>query len=235
MRRSSTLVLLIACLAPQMAFAEPSRIDQVERLDVERGESELEWESVFLPASASEPSVWAHVVSGEYGVSEQLSLGFELGALDEDGDHLSADYVVLQAKLVALDPAQSPFGLGAQVSLGPSLNGGSGEAELELLGETRWGALSVAADISFESELGHIDQALATRYALRADWPQRWGGFGVEAGGDLSTADDEEARHWMGPVMLLRNDRFALEVSDLLALNAATPDHQIRLQLDIAL
>jgi hypothetical protein len=226
------LALLGLVTAP--AFAEPALVDQVERLDVERGAAELEWQSIFAGSTDEEESVALHIFSGEYAFTDRFSLGLELGAEDEDGEEFEAEYLLLQAKFVALDPSESPVLFGAQASIGPSLNGGEGEAELEILGETRIGELVFAADIAIEAELDALDDA-ATRYAVRSDWRQDWGVIAVEAGGDLVSATDEEPRHWIGPVVGFQaTQSLVVELSYLRGLNDETPGDQMRLQLGAA-
>jgi hypothetical protein len=216
------------------ALAEPALVDQVERLDTERGEFEVEWQSIFADATDDEERTDIHILSGEYGLTDRVSLGFELGAEDDDGEALEAEYLLLQAKFIALDPRQSPIGLGVQASVGPSLNGGEGEAELELLSETRLGALVFAADIAIEAELDAWDDA-ATRYAVRSDWTHDWGVLGLEAGGDIDPAIDEDARAWIGPLVAFEaSELFVVELSYFRGLNDETPDDQIRLQLGAA-
>ena len=221
----------LAVLSPSLASAEPALVDQVERLDVERGEAELEWQSVFVSNTEDEESVALHILSGEYAFTDRFSLGFELGATDEDGEEFSAEYLLLQAKFVALDPEEAVIGLGIQASVGPSLKGGENEAELEILGETRLGPLVFAADIAIEAELDAIDDA-ATRYAVRSDWTQQWGVIGLEAGGDIDAAESEAPRHWIGPLVAFEaSETFIVELSYFRGLNHETPDDQFRLLL----
>lgn len=225
------LSLLGVGVAP--AYAEPALVDQVERLDVEGGELEFEWQSIFADETDEEERTAIHILSGEYGVSDRVSLGFELGAEDEDGEPLVGEYLLLQAKFVALDPRTSAFGFGAQASIGPSLRGESGEAELEILGETSVGDFEIAADIALEAELDDMSEA-AARYALRADWPQAWGVIALEAGGDLEPTEEDARRHWLGPVAGFDiADRARVEMSYLRGLNDDTPEDQVRLQITL--
>jgi hypothetical protein len=229
--RHPLLGLLFASVAATPAFAEPAVVDQVERLDVERGEAELEWQSILASSTDDQARVALHILSGEYAFTDRFSLGFELGAEDEDGEALEAEYLMLQAKFVALDPDDSPIGFGVQASVGPSLNGGESEAELEILAETSLGGLVFAADIAIEAELDAIEDA-ATRYSARADWAHGWGLIGLEAGGDIEPAEDEGPRHWIGPLVAFEpSETFVVELSYLRGLNDDTPDDQIRLQL----
>jgi hypothetical protein len=221
-------------LTPAPAFAEPALVDQVERLDVERSEVELEWQSIFAAAANDEPRTAIHIFSGEYGLNDRVSLGFELGAEDENGGALEAEYLFLQAKFMALDPREHGIGFGAQASLGPALNGGEGEAELEILGEVRFDAFSLASDVSLEAPLDDFSEGSA-QYALRADWSSDFGVVGIEAGGDLQPGSDEARRHWIGPVIAVRaHEDFLIELSYLAGLTQETPEAQIRLQLTLS-
>jgi hypothetical protein len=232
--RTPLLVLSLLGGGVAPALAEPALVDQVERLDTEPGAFEVEWQSIFADRTDDEERTAIHILSGEYGLTDRISLGFELGAEDEDGEAIEAEYLLMQAKFIALDPRQSPVGFGVQASIGPSLNGGEAEAELELLGETRLGALVFAADIAIEAELDALDDA-ATRYAVRSDWTHHWGVLGLEAGGDIDPAIDEEARAWIGPLVAFEaSEAFVVELSYLRGLNDETPDDQVRLQLGAA-
>jgi hypothetical protein len=224
----------LAWIAPACAFAEPALVDQVERLDVEGGETEFEWQSVLADATGGQERTTIHVLSGEYGLNDRVSLGFELGAEDEDGEALEAEYLMLQAKVVLLDPAEHGLGFGVQASVGPSLNGGEAEAELEILAERQAGVFSLAADIALEAELEDFSEG-AARYALRGAWRQSFGAIGIETGGDIDAAPDEAHRHWIGPVLGLRaHDRFMIELSYLSGLTEDTPDGQLRVQLTLS-
>jgi hypothetical protein len=229
------LLASLACLLPVSAFAEPALVDQVERLDVERGVGELEWQSIFAGDTEDEAELSLHIFSGEYGFSDRFSLGFELGAEAEEGENLSAEYLLVQAKFVAIDPRNSPIGFGVQASVGPALNGGQAEVELEFLAQAPLGALTIAADVSVEAELDGFDNA-AMRYAVRSDWSRDWGVLGIEAGGDLDAAEGEATRHWIGPAVSFEPfDAFAVELTYFRGLNDATPDDQLRIQLALEL
>ena len=65
-------------------------VDQVERLDVEANEVEVEWQTILAAATDDESRMALHILSGEYGVNDRFSLGFELGAEDEDGEALES-------------------------------------------------------------------------------------------------------------------------------------------------
>lgn len=220
-----------ASLLPYPAFAEPALVDQVERLDVQGGATELEWQTAYGSATDHEESTLHHIFSGEHAFTDRISLGFEIGAETPNNQAFSADYLFLQAKVVALDPDDEAIGLGLQASFGPSLEGGEGEAELEILSETRVGAIILAADIAIEAELNAID-VITTRYALRADWRRGWGVIGLEAGGDLNPALDEAPRHWFGPLVAFApTETLLIELSYLRGLNKHTPGDQFRLQI----
>jgi hypothetical protein len=212
------------------ALAEPALVDQVERLDIRRGEAELEWQSMFADPAGGEARIALHLLSGEYALDDRFSLGFELGAADESGDDLSGEYLLLQAKYVVLDPEDAPVGFGLQASLGPALDGGDGEAELEILFEKRLTALAFATDIAVEAPLEAMGDAV-TRYAARADLARRWGGLGLEIGGDIDSGD-EAARHWFGPLVVFDPvAAFAVELGYFRGLNDDTPDNQFRIYL----
>jgi hypothetical protein len=231
--RTPLLVLSLLGVGAAPAYAEPALVDQVERLDAERGEFELEWQSIFADETDDEERTAIHILSGEYGLSDRLTLGFELGAEDEDGEALAAEYLLLQAKVVALDPREHGLGFGVQASLGPSLNGEADEGELEILGEARLGAFSIAGDIALEAPLDDFSEG-AARYAVRGDWAMGFGSLGVEAGGDLDPAPGEARRAWIGPVAALAaNDTVVIEFSYLAWLNHNTPDAQVRVQLTL--
>ncbi len=229
--KRTLLALSFVVLSPS-AFAAPALVDQVERLAIERGEFELEWQSIFADRTDDEERTALHILSGEYAVTDRFSLGFELGAEDEDGGAPEAEYILLQAKFVALNPRQSPVGFGVQASVGPSLNGGDGEVELAFIGEKTMGALAFAANITVEAELDAVADA-ATRYAVRTDWTRDWGVLGLEVGGDINPAEDEEPRHWIGPLVALQaSQSLVVELSYFRGLNDETPDNQFRLQLE---
>lgn len=233
MRKAALAVAsAVALLQSAPSFAEPALVDQVERLDVERGEAELELQSIYAVAAVGEGSIYRHIFSGEYGLSNRISLGFELGADAQAGAALSAQYVLLQAKFIAFDPRSSPFGLGVQASLGQSLNSDGGEAELEILAEKNVGAFAFASDVTIERELRAGAQPLY-HYALRSDWRRPWGVLGLEAGGDLSAPEDGAGRHWFGPLVAFQAKAFSVELSYFRGLNDETPDDQFRIQIDL--
>jgi hypothetical protein len=228
------LVLLATLASASPAFAD-SMADQVERLDVERGERELEVQSVYASAVEDEPSVMTLDIQGEWGVSDRLALGFELESVREGAEGFEAEAFALQAKYVVLDPEDAAIGFGAQLSLERDFQEEATEAELRLLAETRAGGLVFAGDVQIEGVLdGEEDEDVAVRYSARADWARSWGALSLEAGGDLKT--DEETRAWLGPVATF--DGFgpvAIELAWFAPLSDATPDTQARIALRLPL
>jgi hypothetical protein len=224
--------LLVAAASVSLGapvFAQTT-VDQVERLDTEAKETEFELQSILVDRTANEDELQLHIFSAEYGFSDRLALGFELQTESEADEDLSADVLLAQVKLLFLGHEDSPFRLGAQASAGPSLAGGSGEGEIEFLAEGRWLGLDLAADVMLETSFqGETELG----YALRSDWRHEWGVIALEAGGDISEPEeDEERRHWLGPVAELSlTQSFALEVGYLRGLTSATPDQQVRIQL----
>jgi hypothetical protein len=224
------LVVAAFVMGSLSAPAFSQSVDQVERLDSETGESEFGIQSAFVGRTVSTEALQTHVFSFEYGLSDALSIGFELMAEADGDENFAGDALLIQAKATFLGDSNSPFRLGAQASIGPSLAGESGEAELELLTEGSFFDLILAADVNIENELGTNE--LQIGYGMRSDWRQAWGVLAVEAGGELSKTGGEIRRHWLGPVVEWAVSEFAaVELSYLRGLNSATPDQQVRLQL----
>ena len=128
------MLAAVLTAAPGLACAE-AIVDQVERLDVERGETEWELQSLYAEAADGEPSEMMFNLSAEHGFTDRFALGFELESEREGAEGLQAGVLSLQGKFVALDPAEAPVGFGIQVSLGRALTGNETEAELRLLAE----------------------------------------------------------------------------------------------------
>lgn len=233
---------IIVFFAVAAAMAAPAYadilVDQVERLDVERGEAEWELQAIHARSVGEEPSESMLNISAEFGLNDRLALGFEVESEREGGDALEAEMIALQAKVVAIDPEEAIVGIGAQLSLGRSFRGAETEAELRLLAETRFGAdVALAGDITLESAVeGEEEHDVLVRYAARLDWERGWGVLALEAGGDWGSLENiewsEEGRHWVGPI--LSADAFGIvqvETGMFAGLTEATPDTQFRLEL----
>jgi hypothetical protein len=229
--------------AVMMTVAAPAAhaqifVDQVERLDVERGEHEWELQAVHGRAANGAPRATIVNYSAEFGVADHLALGFELETGAEGGDGLATDAFEMQAKVVALDPSEAPVGIGAQMSIGRSRDRVT-EAELRLLAETRFSDFALASDISFDATLdGDESHDVGVRYAARLDWSRPWGVLGLEAGGDWGALGDmrwsSADRHWIGPVAAAALfDGIDVEAGAFAGLTDATPDVQFRLQIDV--
>lgn len=233
MRGSFALAAAFAFHA-SIAQAEPALVDQVERLDIEAGMFDVELQSSFADATNEEERVGVHIVSGEYGLRSNLSAGLELRTEQVDGGQLEAEQLLLQFKYLATSPEESGLGLGAQASIGSSLKGEGGEAELELLAETKNAPLSFAASIAFEAPLDSFSDG-SIRYAARVEREAGFGTIALEIGGDLDAAPGEARRQWIGPAVSARaNEDFKVEFGYFGRLTEETPDNQWRLQLTFA-
>lgn len=230
-------LLLAASAAASGPALGQAIVDQVERLDVERGESEWELQGISARAVEDEHSTLALNLSGEFGVSDRFALGFELETERHGAGNLEAEMLALQAKFVAFDPRNPAIGLGAQLSLGRALQGDETEVELRLLAERRFAGLALAGDLTMEYALaGEEPHNVVTRYATRLDWERPWGELALEAGGEWGARDDfnlsREDRHWLGPMVGMNlSDRFRIEVGYFAGLNPATPDAQVRIEI----
>ncbi len=237
MRRCIAATALI--FAPLFAAHAESVVDQVERLDIERGEFEWELQNVYAQATDDEASVLLMNLSAEYGFSERFALGFELETEREGADRLSADEVGLQFKFAVLNPEDDGFGLGAQFSLEHSFEDDELGAEFRLLVEQRFQEFVLATDIVLstgaDSEAG--GESVGVRYQARLDWERSWGVFALEAGGDLGTfdafTDVDEARHWLGAVAGFEAGPIGIELGGFGGLTEETPDLQLRLELEL--
>ena len=233
--KKSLFLAAAVLVAPAAAHAD-SIVDQIERLDVERGEHEWELQNVYAQAVGGDPSVLAMNYSGEFGLRDWLALGFELETGKEGAEGIDADLLALQAKFVALDPGEAPIGLGAQISVGRALHGNETEAELRLLAETRFAGLVFASDVTLENAItGDEAHDTVLRYAARVDWPRDWGVIAVEMGGELGELDDArfsaDDRHWIGPEVTLQIGELAIDVGYFAGLTETTPDAQFRVQM----
>lgn len=233
------LLALGAQLAVLSAANAEIVVDQVERLDIERGEFEWELQNVYAQATDDEASTLLVNLSAEYGLSDNFALGFELETERKGAEGQTADEIGLQAKYVALDPEEHAIGLAAQLTLEHGFEDGDFSTELRMLAEQRFDDFALAADLVFttgvESEGG--GESVGVRYQTRLDWERAWGVLALEAGGDLGTfdafVDGDEARHWLGAVAGFESGPVEIELGGFGGLTSETPDLQLRLELAV--
>ena len=216
------------------ALAQDGRVDQIERAEIEWGETEIELQTIHVPASNDEASASSANLTLERGIARFLSLGIEIETEAEDGEALDIDSVGLQAKWV-VDP-EAAVRFGVQTGLFVTPDEGEVGSETFLIAETEAGGLALVANAAIETEPGDWSEANAA-YGLRADYPAgEQLMLGLEAGGGLS--GEGAGAHWLGPVLSLLPPegakRPAVELSVFLPLTQETPDVQFRIELDHA-
>lgn len=216
------------------AVAEEGRVDQIERAEIEAGETEAELQTIHIPPSGGEMAVWAANFTLERGISPFLALGIEVETGAEDGGDPEARSIGLQAKWITDPDRSTRFGVQCGLFVMPE-NGRIG-SETFLIAETRQAGLDLVANAVIETEPGAWQDVNAA-YGLRADYPAGDGVMlGLESGGGLS--GEGAGAHWLGPVLSLLPDednaRPAIELSLFLPLTEDTPDFQIRIEFDRA-
>lgn len=216
------------------APAQEGRVDQIERAEVEAGETEMELRTIHVSPAGGEMAIWAANFTLEHGISSFLALGIEVETGVEDGDDPEAQSIGLQAKWVADPERVTRFGVQSGLFVTPE-NGRIG-SETFLIAQTRQAGLDLVANAVIETEPGAWQDVNAA-YGLRADYPAGNGVMlGLESGGGLS--GEGAGAHWLGPVLSFLPDedagRPAVELSLFLPLTEDTPDVQIRVELDRA-
>lgn len=223
------------CLVATPLRAETGVVDQVEALDIEAGENELELQLIVVPRQDGVPSYAAGGLTFERGVSDALALGVEIEFEREDGS-LKIDEVTAQAKLAVTDPGDGGLGLGVQLAAGYAFAVRQFAIETVLIAAIERKGWSTAANLIVSAREGRLD-AYDLRYAARLDRPLP-GGFsiGLESGGEIASQDPRG--HWIGPVIALESAAGsampAIELGAFAGLNRATPDMQLRLEIDLA-
>ncbi len=226
------LLTLLACFV-EIAHASGT-VDQVESLDVEKGESELELQGIFIPASNGNGWSGGGGVTLEHGVNDRLALGVEL-EVEGDGDETEVEAVSAQLKYVFLDPTDNVVGLGTQMSVGYAFGDKALATEAVLIADVVRKGWQASANLILESREDNRSN-FDLGYAARADWEVSDKlALGIEAGGDLASA--EKKAHWIGPVLAFetaKDGAFGIELGVFGGLNKATPDVQFRLEMDWA-
>ncbi len=226
------LVLSAAIAGAAPTCAQTGIVDQVEGLGAEPGETSVEVQTIWVPAQNGEDSLLTGGITLDHAIRSWIVVGTEF-EYDKDGV-LALEEIATQIKLTAIDPADAPIGFGAQMSLGYSIDDDALVFDTVLIAAVERERWSGAANLVFEARDGDLAR-YDMRYAVRADHDLSDGlAFGIEAGGELAS---EEARgHWIGPVLTVGDDGGGLlpeiELSAFTALNSASPDVQLRLELE---
>jgi hypothetical protein len=234
-RKFSLFLAVAACLCTSPARADAGFVDQVERLEVERGEAEIESQTIFVPSQKRFSSSLRGGLTLEYGLSDRLSLGTEFEYEADDGA-FDADEIAVQAKWIALDPATATVGFGVQLGAGYAFEDsalGLEATAIAAIDRADWWA---ALNTTMRTRPGDRS-ALDVVYAARADRALTDSvALGIEAGGAL--AADDPRGHWAGPVLSFGDDSKAalpeVEIGMFAGLNRNSPGVQFRLELDWA-
>jgi len=231
---ASIAFFFAANLAPLSSIAEPGRVDQLEFLDVEKGEAELESQTVWASETDDAEAGIMTGLTFEYGLSGRLALGMEAEFERPNGDAISFETFSIQAKWVAVDAESAPLGLGIQFSLALDPETGDVGSETFLIAAAQRELWRAAGNIVIEAEPGDWSSP-SVGYALRAD-KQLTGNVwaGLEAGGGLY--GEGEGSSWLGPVVILGTAGVShglpgIELSAFTGLTQQTPDFQTRIEL----
>ena len=233
LRRAALLAGLSGLASAPIPASAQAYVDQVERLEIELGETEIEGQLVHAWDEAGDDAQRLGFTL-ERGLSDSLQAGVEIEAARADGETLEIETIGLQAKWSWLDPAASPIGLGAQVALAIDPYRGTFGSEGYLIAEHRGAAFVLVANLVFETEPGEWDEP-ELAYALRAEREvgERLA-FAVEAGGGF--AGQGAGGHFAGPVLVLAGDEGeAIELGVFVPLTSNAPDLQVRLEVDFPL
>ena len=90
--------------APLSAIAEPARVDQLEFLDIEKGEAELESQTVWASETEDSEAGFMTGLTFEYGLSGRLAVGIEAEFKRPNGDVISLETFSIQAKWASSFP-----------------------------------------------------------------------------------------------------------------------------------
>jgi hypothetical protein len=224
------LSMTIAGASP--GFAQTGIVDQVEGLGAEPGATSIEVQTIWVPEQQGDRSFLTGGITVEHAVSSWIIVGTEIEY--ERANGLKIEEIAGQVKLTAIDPADALIGLGAQLSVGYAIDDDALAFEAALIAAIERERWSGAVNLVVEARDGDLSR-YDLRYALRADHDVADGlAIGIEAGGELAS---EDARgHWIGPVLTVGDDDGGLlpeiELSAFTALNGASPDMQLRLELE---
>ena len=227
------LMLMVACsVVAGPAAAQTGIVDQVEALGAETGETSVEIQTVWVPRQNGEDAYLAGAITIDHALRPWAVVGTEL-SYDADG-RLSLDEILAQIKLTAIDPADAPVGLGVQIAAGYSIGEDDLAVEAIFIAAVERETWSGAANLEIEARDGGLTR-YDVRYAVRVDYAlaTHWA-IGIETGGELAS---EAARgHWVGPVLTVAGDDGGLlpelELSAFSGLNRASPDMQLRIELE---
>jgi hypothetical protein len=226
------LALSAAIVVATPAAAQTGIVDQVEGLSADPGETSVEVQTIWVPEQDGEDSFLTGGITLDHAIRSWIVIGTEVEY--EKSDALAVEEIAAQVKLTAIDPANAPIGFGAQVSIGYSIDDDVLVFDTVLIAAVERERWSGAANLVFEARDGDFAR-YDMRYAVRADHGLSDGlALGIEAGGELAS---EDARgHWIGPVLTVGDDDGGLlpeiELSAFTALNSASPEVQLRLELE---
>lgn len=229
MKSLTIFALAGALVCPTAIRAEEGRIDQVERLEIEAGETELEAQIIRTWREDG----WVANLTFEHGLKDGLQLGVEIESETREDGVLAVEAVEGQVKFTALDPRDAVVGLGAQIALVLDLDTGGLGYETRFIAEHQAESWSLTANIVAEAEPNEWSNPEFT-YAARwdVDLAADFRG-GVEVGGGLS--GEGKGSHAFGPVVEVQpfEGGPAFEVALFLPLTEETPDLQFRLEIDL--
>lgn len=227
-------LLVTVIFISRPASADPGVVDQVERLEISKGEIELELQSVLVPSQSRYSASYGGGVTVEFGVSGEFGLGSEVEYEVADGD-AEIEEVALQAKWIAVDPETADFGLGVQIGAGYDIEDARFAVEATAIVEVQRPNWIATANVILRALPGERDGEELS-YAARAD--RRLGDdvlIGVEAGGALMSNDPRG--HWIGPVLSYSaNENMSgvphIDIGVFTGLNRNSPGFQARVELD---
>jgi hypothetical protein len=232
---SAVAMALLAAAWTTPATAEGGRVDQLEFLDIEAGESEAEIQYIF--ADAGPGTDHALGLTLEFGVNDRLELGVEIGGEKEAGEAFAIEELVFQAKWAAIEPRERTLGLGIQGGL--VLATDSGEVGAEMIAIIQHGLgedAAVAANLTVEAEPGDwSDRAVSYGVRLNKSLSEQLE-LGLESGGTLD--GDGRGSHFIGPVLAFATGEGdgspTIELSAFAPLSREAPGFQARVEIDFA-
>lgn len=195
--KTSLAALLALWSISAVAAADPQELEQLEPGG---GELQLEYQGLFGPNEASTGR--AHSLGINYGVSQRLALGVEVGG-ERSGTDLSVEEFELSAVLRLNAPQEGALGLGVKISGALDAEGRFSEAEARLIAEQIESNWWLQGNFGVQHEREDSDDLTSLFYianASRAVAPNFW--LGIEASGDvarISGTGDFASGHFIGP------------------------------------
>lgn len=224
--RLSTAVIL-ACVAPLAAHAEPGGTSGVSSPAVSQGGLKFEWRSTAFDGEALDGN-WSHRVQAGYGVTDWWRAQLNVRASQPDSEDAELRNIGIENTFEFTATSGWPVQFGGQIEYRFGLNGAEDNVELKLLAEHRAGPFSARFNITADRNVTGDSDEWTHVYSARANWRANdtWQ-FGVEA-----FSEPEADAHYIGPRAGLTLGDSTLSLGYLAGVDDAQADAQIRIALE---